>query len=98
MIEGIKAGVEDIEAEAIEVGANEVEKDDETTTFYGNPEDLDAIRTQLVERGWEVSVAELSFKAKEITQLSEEQKAEVVELLQELEENDDTHRIHATVD
>src|SRR5690606_32265298 len=60
VIEGTKSGVEDIEAEAIEVGANDVEKDDEElVSFYGSPEDLDAIRNSLIERGWEVSVAEL---------------------------------------
>lgn len=97
LIEGVKSGVEDIEAEAIEVGANEVESDGETTSFYGNPEDLDAIRTALIERGWEVSAAELSYKANETTTLNEEQKKEVIELLQALEDNDDTHRIHATI-
>lgn len=99
LIEGHKEGIEDAEAEAIEVGANDVEVDsDGTTSFYGAPEDLDAIRTALVERGWDISVAELSYTANESTTLNEEQKKEVIELLQALEDNDDTHRVHATVD
>jgi YebC/PmpR family DNA-binding regulatory protein len=98
LVEGKKDGVEDLEAEAIEVGANEVEKDDEgLVSFYASPEDLDAVRSQLVERGWDISVAELSYKPKESTSLSDEQKTEVMELLNALEDNDDTHRVHATL-
>ncbi len=98
MVEGTKAGVGDVEEEAIEVGANDVEKDEDgVTTFYGNPEDLEAIRSALVSRGWDITVAELSYKAKETTTLTDEQKAEVVELLQDLEDNDDTSKVHATI-
>lgn len=99
MIKGKKAKVSDPEEEAIEVGANEVEHDEgDTYSFYGSPSDLDAIRSSLSGRGWEISVAELSFRAKEKTQISETQKTEVVELLEALDDNDDSHRVHATVD
>jgi transcriptional/translational regulatory protein YebC/TACO1 len=100
MIQGKKAGVGDLEEEAIEVGANEVERDEEdaaSAVFYGAPEDLDAIRSALVERGWDVSVAELSYKAKDKTAISDEQKQEVYDLLEALEDNDDSHRVHATL-
>lgn len=98
LVQGKKAKVGDPEEEAIEVGANEVEAEEEGLySFYGSPSDLDAIRTQLQARGWEVSVAELSYKAKDKTQLSEAQREEVYELLSALEDNDDSHRVHATL-
>lgn len=98
LIQGKKANVGDPEEEAIEAGANEVEKEDDGTySFYGSPTDLDAIRTALQGRGWEITVAELSYKAKEKTQITEEQKKEVYELLEVLEDNDDSHRVHATI-
>lgn len=98
LIQGKKANVGDPDEEAIEAGANEVENnEDGTYSFYGAPEDLNAIRTALQGRGWEISVAELSFKAKEQTQISDDQKKEVFELLEELEDNDDSHRVHATI-
>ncbi len=97
----------DPEEEAIEVGANEVEapagedsdsdKDQGIFSFYGAPEDLDSIRSSLSERGWQIRKAELSFKPKNITDLSEEQKQEVVALLEELEDNEDSHRVYATI-
>jgi YebC/PmpR family DNA-binding regulatory protein len=99
-IAGKKAGVGDPEEEAIEAGANEVVKEEEANaySFYGGPSDLDAIRTALVGRGWEVTVAELSYKAKDPTKLSDAQKNEVFELLKALEDNEDSHRVHATLE
>lgn len=98
LIQATKAGVGDPDEEAIEAGANEVEKEDgDLYNFYGTPEDLGSIRTALQGRGWEIKAAELSFKPKEQATVSEEQKKEVYELLAELEDNDDSHRVHATV-
>lgn len=99
LITGKKDKIGDPEEEAIEAGANEVENnEDGTFSFYGSPSDLDAVRTALQGRGWEVTTAELSYKAKEKANISEEQKKEVFELLEALEDNDDSHRVHATID
>lgn len=98
LVQGKKAGVKDPDEEAIEAGANEVEAEEgDLFSFYGSPDDLGAIRTALTQRGFEIKVAELSYKPKEQTQISEDQKKEVYELLEELEDNDDSHRVHATV-
>lgn len=96
-IEATKAGHFDPEEEAIEVGANEVFKDEDGYLFYGAPEELDAIRNALGSRGWTVGKAELSYKSKNPTTLSPEQKKEVVAFLSELDDHDDTHRVHATL-
>lgn len=93
-----KESVGDPEEDAIEVGANEVEKGADTTyTFYGGPTDLDQIRTALNGRGWTVTQAELSFIPKEPTEVDEQKREEVIELLQALEDFDDSHRVHATI-
>ena len=98
LIRGRKAGIADPDEEAIEVGANEVDREDgDVLNFYTSPEDLDAVRTALQGRGWDIQVAELSFKAKDHTEIDEAQKAEVVELLEALDDNDDSHRVHVTI-
>ena len=97
LVEGTKAGNFDPEEEAIEAGANEVEKHEDTYFFYGAPESLDSIRHTLTERGWHITGAELSYKPKNITDLSEDQKKDVLEFLHELDEHDDSHRVHATI-
>lgn len=97
LIEGTKDGSFDPEEEAIEAGANEVEKDDSAYVFYGNPESLDAIRKTLTQRKWKVTKAELSYKAKNITDLNDAQLKDVHEFLEEVDDFDDTHRVHVTI-
>ena len=99
LIEGTKASVGDQDEEAIEAGANEVEKvSDGVYRFMGAPEDLKNIETALTARGWKITTAELSYKAKNMTDIGEAEKKEVMEFIQLLDDDDDTSRIHATVD
>lgn len=99
LVEGKKEGVQDPEEEAIEVGADDVEVGSEgLCSFYGNLEDLDSMRSQLMERGWEITMAEPSYRPKNITDLSEEQKTEVYKFLEALEDNEDSHRVYATIE
>lgn len=97
LLEATKSGTFDPEEEAIETGANEVEKMDEHFAFYGNPENLDSIRKALTQRGWKVGTAELSYKAKTPADITEEQKKAVVEFLNEVDDFEDTHRVHSTL-
>lgn len=88
----------DAEEEAIEAGANEVRtRADGSHVFLGSPEDLDQLRSALQTRGWEIKGAELSYIPKTPTTLNEEQKKEVTEFLLELDDHDDTHRVHVTL-
>ena len=97
LIEGNKTGTFDAEEEAIEAGANEVEKGDDGYHFFAVPESLDEVKSALQTRGWTVGKAELSFKAKNITALTDAQKKEVIEFLNEVDDDDDTHRVHSTM-
>ncbi len=96
-LEGTKAGSFDPEEEAIEVGANEVQKTDEGFEFYGDYTALEDIRKALIARGWTITTAEPSYKPKNITDLTEAQLKDVYEFLDELDEHDDTHKVHATI-
>lgn len=96
-IEGTKDGTFDPEEEAIEVGANEVEKVENGFSFSTSPDELTLVRENLNRRGWKTTTAELSYKANNITELSAEQKIDLEKFLTDLDDLDDTHRIHATV-
>ena len=97
LVEAQKANVTDPEEDAIEVGANEVENSpDGTSTFWGEITDLDAIRNGLSSRGWTIKQALLGFKAKNLTELTADQKKEVIEFLTALDDNDDVNRIYST--
>lgn len=95
--EAQKQGSFDPEEEAIEVGANEVEKDEDIYAFYGAPDAVDQIRQGLTGRGWKVLKAEQSYKPKNITELTPEQLKDVQDFLGELDDFDDSHRVHATI-
>jgi YebC/PmpR family DNA-binding regulatory protein len=98
LVSGVKANVGDPEEEAIEASANSVEKnDDGSYSFYGSPSDLDSIRSALVKRGWEIQEAELSYLPKNPTDLTSDQLKEVQELLGDLDDCDDSHRVYATL-
>ena len=99
LIEGSNTSMSDAEEEAIEAGADDVEdNEDGTFSFYGDPAELDNIRVALVDRSWDVTTAELSFKAKTPADISEDDKNDVIKLLEALDDNDDAFRIYSTID
>lgn len=99
LITGSKEGSFDPDEEAIEAGANEVYPGDEEGTFdfFTAADELDTVRDALTQRGWTLTVVELSYKAKNITELTDDQRKEVEEFLAYAEDLEDTHRVHATL-
>jgi YebC/PmpR family DNA-binding regulatory protein len=95
----------DIEAAAIEAGAQNVEpleKSDENAgltgaRFFCDSKDLDGASKFLSSNGWNVTMSELSYLAKNFIELGEEQRKEVVDFLNDLDDNDDVHRVYAAV-
>ena len=98
----------DIEAAAIEAGANEVEP--------LSPEDNDSIpegstgarfitersgthtaSQWLSQNGWTVVTSETGYLAKKKVELAEQERVDVGEFLQALEDHDDVHRVWAAV-
>lgn len=96
-IEGTKEGTFDIDEEAIEAGADDVQKYDDVYEFTTSFENLDNLRQALQARGWKITSAKPSFKANNITELSPEQKKEVEEFLEAVDDLDDTHMVYATI-
>lgn len=99
-IEAQKDNVEDPEVDAIEVGANEVEHDKEENAYYffADFEELDTVRQGLQDRGWHIESAELYYKAKNKTEINEEQKSELDALVSALDDNEDSFRIYTSAE
>jgi YebC/PmpR family DNA-binding regulatory protein len=98
----------DLEAAAIEAGANEVEplghaqNDDIPENAAGGRFILDraavhAVSKWLAQHGWTVITSELGYVPKNFPELTEPQREEVGEFLQTFDEHDDVHRIWAAV-
>lgn len=101
------AGV-DIEAAAIEAGANDFEplshaqNDDIPADLTGarfitGRAACMAVSKWLAENGWTVVTSELGYVAKQFPSLTDGEKAEVGEFLQSLEDHADVHRVWAAL-
>ncbi len=98
----------DIEAAAIEAGANEVEplsheqNDDIPEVAAGARFIVDraavhSVSKWLAQHGWTVVTSELGYVPKTFPELTEQQRVEAGEFLQALEEHDDVHRVWAAM-
>lgn len=98
----------DLEAAAIEAGANDfaplshAQNDDipegvAGARFLCDRSAVHAVSTWLKEHGWQVITAELGHVAKQFPELTDAHRAEVGEFLQELEDHDDVQRVWAAV-
>lgn len=98
----------DLEAAAIEAGANDFEplthaqNDDipEGATgarFITDRTAVHTVSTWLKANGWHVVTAEIGYVAKQFPELTDAQRAEVGEFLQELEDHDDVQRVWAAL-
>lgn len=98
----------DIEEAAIEAGANEVEPlthdqnddipaDRKGARFITDRTVTAAVSKWLSSNGWAVVTSEIGYIPKQCVELSDEQRAEVGEFLQALEDHDDVHRVWAAM-
>jgi YebC/PmpR family DNA-binding regulatory protein len=98
----------DLEAAAIEAGANEVEplssQDNDSipegstaARFITERSGTHSVSQWLSQNGWTVVTSETGYVAKKKAELTEEQRGEVGEFLQTLEDHDDVHRVWAAV-
>lgn len=96
---------QDIEAAAIEAGAQEVQpisgedvpENHIGARFLCNPSDLDAVAKFLAKAKWNVTASEMSYQAKNYVDLQEAQRKEVSDFLNALDEHDDVHRVYAAL-
>ena len=99
------AGV-DIEAAAIEAGAQNVEPLEGSedvpagrtgARFITERADLHTVSQWLTKNGWTITTSELGYIAKNFPELSEADRQDAGEFLQELEDHDDVHRVWAAL-
>ena len=98
----------DLEAAGIEAGANEVEpltheQNDDIPIgvaggrFITDRAAIHAVSKWLSQNGWTVVTSEMGYLPKQHPELSDAQKAEAGEFLQELDDHDDVHRVWAAI-
>jgi YebC/PmpR family DNA-binding regulatory protein len=95
----------DIEEVAIEAGAQNVEALDKAelaagtvgALFITDPTDLDSVNKFLTKAGWTITTSELSYIAKNYPDLTPDQRKEVTDFLNDVNDFDDVHRVYAAI-
>ena len=95
----------DIEGVAIEAGAQNVEPLEPAAVpegqigarFVTEITDLDAVSKFLTQAGWSLTLSEMSYLAKNFSEVSDEQKKEIADFLIAIDEHDDVHRVYAAL-
>ena len=85
--------------DAIEAGAEDVEEGEGELIIYTVPQDLDIVRKALVEKGYEVDRAELSFEPSQTIPVTDEATArKIMRLMDALDDQDDVTATHTNFD
>jgi transcriptional/translational regulatory protein YebC/TACO1 len=106
VVEGTHADAgRDAEGDAIEAGAQEIEPleaeevpaGEKGARFLTDIKDLDHVSKALKAAGWKVTASEIRYVAKNVTDVSEAHRQEVVKFLEALDDHDDVHRVYAAI-
>jgi YebC/PmpR family DNA-binding regulatory protein len=96
--EELKSGLsDDLELELIDVGADDIQKEDEGITIYTTPENLQKVKQLLDSKNIKTETAEMEYIAKEVSELSAEVKEQVQKFVEELEDNEDVSDYYTNV-
>src|SRR5262245_21957419 len=95
----------DAESDAIEAGAQEVEKlepeeipaGQQGARFLTEIKDLDSVAKAVKAAGWTVMASEIRYLAKNAPELSESARKEVEVFLNALDDHEDVHRVYAAL-
>jgi YebC/PmpR family DNA-binding regulatory protein len=90
-----KEGVslEDLELELIDFGVDELVEDDDSIILYGEFQSYSSIQKYLEENGFEIFSAEFERIPNDMKELNEEQKAQVIKLLDKIEDDEDVQNV-----
>ncbi|MBL6664903.1 MAG: YebC/PmpR family DNA-binding transcriptional regulator [Rickettsiales bacterium] len=87
-------GDDNIFEAALEAGAEEVESNDEEHIIITNPDDFAAVRDALIEKYGDPAAAKLDWKAKDLTEIDDLEKAEkLLRTVDALEDLDDVQTV-----
>ncbi|GAB4073315.1 YebC/PmpR family DNA-binding transcriptional regulator [Barrientosiimonas marina] len=80
--------------EAIEAGANDIVAGEGVYEIYTDPENFQSVRDDLRDQGYELAEAEVTYFPQTYTPLSEDNEQKMTNLIDALEDNEDTQDIH----
>jgi len=96
-IQGNQKPKEELEMLAIDCGADDVRWYGEELDIYTKPEELDAVKQALEEKGIVIDSSSLGYVAKEEVTVSDKEKAQAQELFDILDDNDAVINIYSNL-
>jgi len=97
-IDAAKVDAQELALFAIDAGADDVKVENTTVEVYTQPQDLEAVRKQLEQKGVAISSSELSMVPKTTIRLDEKAALQALKLLEKLEELDDVQHVYTNAD
>ena len=88
---------EELELELIDFGAEEIESDENEIIIYTAFTDFGAMQKALEAKGFNIVSSELERVPTSTVELSDEQMAEVMNLVEKLEEDDDVQKVYHNI-
>jgi len=85
--------IDDLELELIDFGVDELVEDEDSIILYGEFQSYSSIQKYLEENGFEIFSAEFERIPNDMKELNEEQKAQVMKLLDKIEEDEDVQNV-----
>lgn len=85
--------LEDLELELIDLGVDEIEKEDDAIVIYGEFKSYSDIQSYLEENGYKIDSAEFERIPTNTKVLDNEQRAQIDKLLEKFEEDDDVQNV-----
>jgi YebC/PmpR family DNA-binding regulatory protein len=85
--------IEDLELELIDFGVDELVEDEDGIVLYGEFQSYSSIQKYLEENGFEIFSAEFERIPNDMKELNDEQKAQVMKLLDKIEEDEDVQNV-----
>lgn len=85
--------LEDLELELIDFGVDELVEDEDNIILYGDFQSYSLIQKYLEENGFEIFSAEFERIPNDMKELNEEQKAQVMKLLDKIEDDEDVQNV-----
>jgi len=95
--ENLPDDMDELELDLIDVGADDIQKEEEGVTILTAIENLQKIKKLLDEKNVKVESAEIEYIAKDEKNVSEEEKKKIEQFIEALEEHDDINNYYTDV-
>jgi YebC/PmpR family DNA-binding regulatory protein len=97
VVDGERYGEDDLMV-AIDAGAEDISREDDSWEIVTEPSDLTAVRKALDDAGVEIQNAEVTQRPKVLVPVDEDTAGKLLRLIDALEDNDDVDAVHANFD